>query len=260
MTSLRDLLRPHVWSARYLRHRFRPKCSYAADREDEAAWLLLGGVRRFIDVGANDGVTCSNTTLFALRGAAGLCFEPDPHNFGRLSGFYRFRRGVECIPEGISNREARLPMRCDGLLSMIPGNEDAGLDALLSSARSNITHLVTIDVRSLAHWLARRPTFASSDLLSIDVEGHELAVLSGIDWKATPKPARCVIVETHASGASGAWRHRDFDAIAQLLAEQRYRETAKSSNNTFWLHESDYCHSRVAEAMRVLPHYGWFSP
>jgi len=251
-------LRPVVLALRYGRQRLSPRESYADDFEDVAAELLLGGVQRFVDVGANDGLSCSNTARAALAGARGLCFEPNPAEFQRLRGFYRLAARVECVPEGLSDRAGTVELRCDGLLSAVTVTEDAGLTQHLAEHRSREDVVVSVRVDRLSAWLDRRPGFAASDLLSLDVEGHELSVLQGIDWARHPKPARCLIVETHADSETRSWRHRDFDQIAGLLAGHGYLKLAASRNNTFWLHRDERVDSRLAAAKDRLPHYAWF--
>lgn len=247
-------------SARYFRHVIAPRPSYADDKEDEISWLLLGGVKSFVDVGANDGLTCSNTALAALRGARGLCFEPDPNTFALLRAFYRFRHQVECIPEGVSDHEAFLEMRSDGLLSAITSTEDVGLSELLTDFKQQDAPVVKVKVSRLGAWFELRPEFAGSDLLSIDVEGHELSVLRGIDWNRVPKPARALVIETHAKGKSGEWRHRDYDEIASMLHARSYVRLVATRNNTLWLWGGDEGFSRLQEAKACFPDLQWLTP
>jgi FkbM family methyltransferase len=240
-----------------MRRRLFPRDTYAADYEDLAAWMLLGGVKSFVDVGANDGISGSNTFLFALRGATGLCFEPDPANFAQLVGMYRCHRRIRCVDEGVSDAPGQVAMRCDGLLSTITATEDPGLKSLLAGWRRVGASEVKITLNTLAHWFLCHPAFVGCDVLSIDVEGHELNVLRGIDWTSTPKPARCLIVETHAQGASGLWCHRDLGAISELLGAHDYQQVAKSANNTFWLHADEIVASRFATIKIMFPRYQW---
>jgi len=251
---------PPLLPFRYARHRLFPRDTYAADYEDLAAWIMLGGVKSFVDVGSNDGISGSNTFLFALRGAAGLCFEPDPVNFSQLAGMYRWHRRIRCVAEGMSDAAGQVTMRCDGLLSTITSTEDAGLNSLLAGWRNPGASEVKVEVNTLAHWFSCQPAFVGCDVLSIDVEGHELNVLRGIDWTATPKPARCLIVETHARGAAGSWSHRDLDAITELLATHDYQQVAKSANNTFWLHADEMVACRFAAGKALLPRFQWTFP
>jgi FkbM family methyltransferase len=258
VTGWRDVLRPVYYWARYFRHRLAPRATYAADREDVAATLLLGPVARFIDVGANDGITLSNTTWFALHGARGLSFEPNAGDFRRVRELYRWNRRVECIAEGLSDASGTKQFRSDGLLSAMTDTEDPGLTKLLAGFTRADAPLLTIKVDKLSAWLDRRPDFVGSDVLSIDVEGHELNVLRGIDWSRHPKPARCFILETHSEGGSGSWRHRDYDAIGALLAGQGYAKVAANQNNTFWIHGAELDAARLAAARARLPEFTWF--
>jgi len=245
---------------RYVKHRLAPKASYAADREDIAANLLLGRVTRFIDVGANDGVTLSNTALLALQGARGLCFEPNPPDFGRLRAFYLLTSRVECFEQGISDRSGALELRSDGLLSAMPSTEDAALTKLLTPFYSTHSSRVAVTVERLATWFERRPEYVGCDVLSIDVEGHELNVLLGIDWERHENPARCIILETHSSNVPGeqVWLHRDYDAIGDLLTRNGYCKLVASANNTFWLRNDELDQARISSARESLPGYRWF--
>jgi FkbM family methyltransferase len=192
-----------------------------------------------------------------MRGARGLCFEPDPGNFRRLAQLYRCQGRVRCISEGLSDCAGKLALRCDGLLSTIIATQDIGLEKLLSPWRDLDAPMVEIPVNTLAYYFSSHPLLVGSDVLSIDVEGHELRVLNGIDWQATPKPARCIVVETHAQGEIGSWRHVDLAAISGLLSAHGYCETAKSANNTFWLHEKDVETTRIQQTKSLFPGYQW---
>jgi FkbM family methyltransferase len=245
--------------ARYITYQLKPLRSYAADSEDLVALAMLGSVGSFLDVGANDGRTCSNTLLFALRGAKGLSLEPDPGNFKRLRAFYRLNRRVRCLEVGLSDSSRFATMRCDGLLSAITGNHDPGLDTLLADSFSSEALLQPVALTTLNELSEDGVIELPVDVLSIDVEGHEYDVLLGNDWKEVPQPARCVIVETHSSGtAERTWRHQNFDAIARLLESHEYVRTCASANNTFWLHVHALEPVRLESTQRQFPHYEWF--
>lgn len=246
-------------ACRYVRNRAFPRASYADDGEDRALGYLLDGVRSFVDVGANDGISSSNTTLAAVHGGRGLCFEPNPAVFVKLKWFYSLTRRVECVREGLSNVAGSLDLRCDGLLSAMPITEDKGLSELLEEFRQGDPSTVRVPVSRLSDWFLRRPDLLGCDLISIDVEGHELNVLRGIDWSLHAKPGRAFVIETHAmSDGRRVWRHRDYDEIDFLLKERGYLKTAASRNNTIWLHREEWNGVRLAKTRGVFPAYVWF--
>ena len=107
---------------RYFREKVRRGVTYAQHEEDLVAREILGCVRRFIDVGANDGRTLSNTFGFALSGASGLCFEPVPEMFQRLRWLYALNL---CSDEPIDEGNFR-----DLSVRTAPSNALAGLYAL----------------------------------------------------------------------------------------------------------------------------------
>ena len=253
----RSVLRPWVQMARYSAYRLRPSASHSADSEDLAALALLGSVTSFLDVGANDGRTGSNSLFFALRGAQGLCIEPDPYNFRRLRAFYRLNRKVRCIEVGLSDREGFVAMRCDGLLSSIDGQSDPALQAHLAGSGSDGASMTEVRIMTMGTLFEEVAIRAPVDVLSIDVEGHELKVLLGHDWRRFPEPARCIIVETHADGANGAWLHQDFDGIATLLESHGYVRACASGNNTFWIHKRSLDSKRLTVARDLAPHFQW---
>lgn len=103
----------------YTQNQRSPQSSYAQLQEDIVIQALIGSVEKFIDVGAYDGIKYSNTFLFALQGAKGLCFEPVKSTFFKLDRLYLFNPRVECINEGISNEEKTLEIKSYGPLSSI---------------------------------------------------------------------------------------------------------------------------------------------
>jgi hypothetical protein len=74
------------------------------------------------------------------------------------------------------------------------------------------------------------------DLLSIDVEGHELSVLKSIDF--AQHTFRAVVIETHLINSDGSykWRHRELEEIESLLLAINYRAVHRTWVNTIYLH------------------------
>jgi FkbM family methyltransferase len=218
-------------AGRYMKELNNPRDTYSQNVEDKVAACILGSVERFIDIGANDGITFSNTYLFANSGAAGLCFEPVKSTYWSARLFHLLHPRVKCINEGISRRfgEGRMVVDgYDGLLSHIISSDLVSRVEIPPDAKP-------ILLRPLSYWLNRYPKFRHSDLVSIDVEGHEMSVLESIDFSKFT--AKCFIVETDKIS---------IDSVDGFMAPLRYRARLTNGRNTFWFShgaagEEDLC-------------------
>ncbi len=234
LIKLKESLNNNKQKLKYIKHRFYPQLTYAQHSEDLVIKELLGIVNNFIDIGANDGFSCSNSFLFALAGASGLMFEPVASVFNKLSGLYSLNKQIKCINEGISDGQKSVEIMSDNLLSYIPETQDLEHKKMLSQYFSKDAIMEKIKVNSLSYWMNKYPIFTQVDFVSVDVEGHELSVIKGIDFSQFK--TRCFIIETHAYEQSSTWLHQDYEAINNILVKNNYCAVLKSKHNTFWLH------------------------
>jgi FkbM family methyltransferase len=145
----------------------------------------------FFDVGANIGAY----TLIAseISGAKVVSMEPHPQTFAVLADNVRLnaRHNVTCLQVAISNREGTIALT-DGLESSLNHVLQDGEDAQRA-----------IEVRSQRLETICESTHVFPDIIKIDVEGHEPAVLSGLGRYATA--ARAILVEGGARLAIQDW-------------------------------------------------------
>lgn len=131
----------------------------------------------FIDVGAADGITFSNTYYFEKHGWSGLCFEPDPTNYTKAK---KCRKKV--INNAISNKKGIL----DFYISSI-SSDWSGL-----KPTENFTNIIKIKTLTLVE-VIKINKITNIDILSIDTEGTELDVWDSLSsTKVRPK---VIIVE-----------------------------------------------------------------
>lgn len=146
----------------------------------------------FVEAGANDGYTQSNTYyLERYRGWTGLLVEPTPHLAQTCRRVRPASTVVECALVGPADAGTTVRLRYADLMSLTEGARgDGTADQEWVRAGQELLGVpdLTYDVpaRTLGSLLAELspPSF---DLLSLDVEGHELDVLAGLgpwwpDW------------------------------------------------------------------------------
>lgn len=223
-------LKKYAFFLLYWKHKFFPQKTYSQHHEDIVIKRLLGSINRFIDIGANNGFSCSNTFLFALEASQGLCFEPVSSNFSVLFYLYLSNKNIEVIPEGISNAHREEEIQVEGLLSFIPETQDPWGKKTLTSYMSGKQNLETIKLRPLNYWLDVYPEFRSCDFVSLDVEGHELEVLRGIDFSRFS--TRLFVIETMQT------LHHKYRELTNLLSANGYIPICRNKLNTFYAPKS----------------------
>lgn len=186
------------------------KLSYAQAMEDYHLSLAFAGEPAgfYIDVGGGHPVADNVTFDLYLKGWRGLIVEPQQ----RLAAKYavvRQRDLVETCLVGVEDGEATFHQveGLHGLSGMTADSAERG-----RAFGAAVTEL-SRPVRSLAT-LARSHRIGRIDLLKVDVEGAETAVLRGADWRSLAP--RLIVVEAVRAGDM-APSHGEWEPI--LLAE-----------------------------------------
>jgi FkbM family methyltransferase len=244
--SLRRLLREipfarriyaETFVFRYVKEKvFLHPTSFAQAGEDLKVQELIGNVSYFIDIGAHDGISGSNTFYFALRGARGACFEPVKETFSRLASLYRLNSKIICRNCAISDVNRHAEIMAADFHSYIPDTEDQrhtdlSRSGFLVPPRSEQISLLTFDTA-----ISELDPPREIDLLSIDVEDHELKVLTSIPFEKFS--FRVIVVETHLFDVQKnelKWQHRDIDQINDLLRQSGYHLVAQSWVNSLYM-------------------------
>jgi FkbM family methyltransferase len=203
-----------------------------------AIYEELFGLRRdgfFVEAGAYDGESFSNTSFLADIGWRGIYVEP-------VNEFYRI-----CQYRHAPNLGVRV---VNLALSDQVGEIELKLAAFSSSAHSGLQGAIA-DLPGFSDWVSPEPQICRTeplgdilgrlgapqafDLLVLDVEGYEELALRGIDlsvWQ--PK---VVLIET-------ADRHPDFSKVPTLVAntatcrailEERYDEFLSDDSNSIYV-------------------------
>jgi FkbM family methyltransferase len=217
-----------------LHARVASQASFAQHREDLLISQMVPEVRFFIDIGANDGISQSNSFYFALRGARGICFEPVSEPYRKLRSLYALRSDVICRKMAVSDEDGEAEIVAADYYSFLPQTEDGAHSSVSKAWPSLAPKPERVILRTFEHAIEGVSVPSTVDLLSLDVEGHELNVLRSIPFDQYR--FRSIVVETHLD-AEGCrtWQHRDLTEINALLAAAGYQPATETSVNTVYV-------------------------
>lgn len=132
----------------------------------------------FVDIGANDGITLSNTYLLEKNfDWTGICSEPNPQIFNQL---LKNRPNSHCNSNAVyseSNQKLLFSITRDSLFS--------GITEFITLYKEKLVNSSTVSVEtiSLADLLKKFNAPQSIDYLSIDTEGSEFEILKNFPFQ-----------------------------------------------------------------------------
>lgn len=141
------------------------------DEEDVIVEFFKGRTGRFLDVGAFDGVTMSNTRALAELGWSGLMVEPNPHNLSSLIySLQPFDGRVQACSAAVSVNSGVANLRVDET----PGREWASsiCPYLPQILKPSAVGVIVPTVR-----IQRLLEYGPFDFISIDAEGMDFLIL-----------------------------------------------------------------------------------
>jgi len=177
-----------------------------------------------LDLGANDGITLSNSRAAILSGWDGVLVEADRTAFMRLYSVYRRWRhqGVECHNVAVCAHDGTLTLYESGEHL---GHGDTGLLSTLVEAErdkwASTTDFTPRQVEAVTfRSLLRRSEYANFDLVTMDIEGMDETVLTQMDL--TSLGVRMLIIENNV----------DMDFVEHFCYVAGLKKYASNQENT----------------------------
>ena len=170
----------------------------------------------FVDVGANDPVLDSQSFHLERLGWRGLLIEPLPA-YCELLRRHRLSQVVECACSSPENHGKNMSIKVAGVHSSLEPN--------LIAVGAKAEAVAQVQVRTLDSVLREHAVAPGFDLLSIDVEGHEMEVFKGVDLRLW-RP-RLVLLEDHVTG------HQKH----QYMRSQGYQLLLRTGLNSWYVPE-----------------------
>jgi len=172
----------------------------------------------FVEVGANEPQRGSQTWQFEQAGWTGILVEPQPDLAERL----RRTRRAHVAPAACSS-----PANAGGTVRLYLSGPHSSLHRDLAITGVIAHAAIDVPVRTLDDILEQAAAPAPIDFVSIDVEGHEVEVLSGFDL-ARWRP-RLILIEDHVANLA---KHR-------FLTRAGYRLIRRTGLNGWYVPRPD---------------------
>jgi len=201
--------------------------SFSQEGEDRIVLRKFEGVDRgfYVDIGAHHPTRFSNTMALYRRGWSGINIDPNPEAI-RLFERTRPRDVNVCV--GVSDTSGSLTFHMFDEPAV--STFDTGLaDELVRSSSYHLIERRDVQVRRLADILDEYMSAAQTiDLMSVDVEGFDLAVMKSNDWQRFR--ARCLLVEAREFDLN----RPDENAVHAFASSTGYRLIAKTVNTLIY--------------------------
>jgi FkbM family methyltransferase len=187
----------------------------AAEREKLLVRQFFAGTKGFfVEVGANDPMQGSQSWHLEQLGWRGILVEPQPDLAARL----RETRTAQVFAVACSS-----PGNAGQSLALHVAGPMSALDRDRMAPGAIPDEIIKVPVRTLDDLLVEAGAPAPLQFLSVDVEGHELEVLSGFDF-ARWRP-RLILLEDHVSDLA---KHR-------FMRHARYRLVRRTDTNGWYV-------------------------
>ena len=184
----------------------------------------------YLDIGTNTPHWGNNTFLFYIHGSRGVCVEADASLIPKIK---EIRPNDKVINAGVAVAEEN---EADFYIFNIPAintfsKEEA--DYRSSFGNYKIVKVAKVPLITINNLI--RDNFSSfPDLISIDIEGLDLAVLKTLDFDKYPVPVICVETCTYSENHV---RPKDH-TIAEFMLTKNYEIYADTYINTIFVNRS----------------------
>lgn len=185
----------------------------------------------FIDIGAHDGITFSNSYFFEkYKNWNGICIEPLPEVYKILEK----NRNCICIEGAVSTADGYQEFlhvqgkstteMLSGLLNKYDARDKERIDQEIKQSRANskVILVKTFTMQSILDLY----NVTEIDLCSIDTEGAERAVIQSIDFNKVK--IECIVAENNYGEKS----------VEQYLKLQGFRLVEKLEFDDIFLHSN----------------------
>jgi FkbM family methyltransferase len=209
---------------------------HSLNKLDEALSVLLPHKNGYyVEIGANDGISQSNSLYFERKkNWSGILVEPDKHNFRLLTRNRKKRnKFFNCACVSFDFKENFIKFIYSNLMSVTINDKSEfdkvnthALSGMQFLAKDEIIKTYLVPAMNLESILEKANAPSLMDFFSLDVEGHELEVLKGLNH--TKFRFKYILIETS-----------EFATISSFLNNARYHFIEKLSHHDYLFKNAD---------------------
>lgn len=189
----------------------------------------------FVEIGGNDGETCSNTSFLADQGWRGLYVEPikDLATFAKIRHIFN---DVSVENVAISESNGTQLIYSMGLLTTL-SLDNVRVYSELDWSKSYTSNMkeITIQTKTLENVFKRHNIPFVFDLLVVDVEGHEETIINSLflsSWK--PNVIIIELEDQHKQFKTFSVIADSHSKTRKMIVENGYIEFWKDDVNTIF--------------------------
>lgn len=194
---------------------------YSQNNEEEIVLAYFGSrIGNLLDIGANDGITLSNSRALMEAGWSGTLVEPSREAVARLKKLYGDNDGACVLELAVGDSNDTMDLMDSGThlnkgdVSLLSTLSNADYEKWKDTTTWSTYEVEMVDFQTLLD----RSAIKHFDFITIDAEGLDLVILRQIDLSKTD----CVCVEHNG---------KDIDSYINYCAGFGLVESARNAEN-----------------------------
>jgi FkbM family methyltransferase len=190
----------------------------------------------YVEVGAFDGISFSNTSGLAEAGWRGLLIEPVPEYARECEKAFSRLPLVTVHNLAISSKDEQVTLYVQGALTTSSAKLSEQYSQLAWAAGEPLRGVIESNSITLDAFLSDQKVPQGFELLVVDVEGHETKVFEGFTLsKWRPQMLIVELADLHPDLETHSSEHRD---LRKFISNSGYAVIYKDHINTIFIHNT----------------------
>lgn len=215
---------------------YSPQSSYSQSGEDLIIKFIFDaiGINKpsYLDVGAYHPEILSNTSLFYQNGCHGINIEANPY---LLNNFFAKRPNDINLNLGVGSKSNELDFYVMATPTLSTFSQEE-VQKYIDETKHTLQEIIPIQVETINQIVNQYAGGCFPELLSLDVEGLDLAILKSIDYQKSYPIVICVETISFSETGEGEKNHQVID----FLTSQGYLIYADTYINTIFVKEDSW--------------------